>query len=171
MHKTCLTSSLAYRERKKEEIYFACQEFCTLFQIMFNQGYPNNSSIIFNFSLTSITKGTPLAHWANCWPTNLAVLCLRPTWGKVFSTVQTEFHCIQPYIILTWLKNCWKGYKIASHPSNDPLPQKLMPHHIIVYYNWTEYYIRYINLNCKSIYSIFSFYSFEYKIEWKTRFK
>ena len=57
----------------------------------------------------------------NRCPTDLAVLSCSPAWGEIFSTVNgvslhTVFH-YHPSIVLMWLKYCWKGRKIANHPS------------------------------------------------------
>ena len=54
--------------------------------------------------------------WVKHWPTDLAV----PS-SKIFSAINwvplhTAFH-IHSLIVLIWLKYCWKGCKIANHPS------------------------------------------------------
>ena len=58
--------------------------------------------------------GLELAYWSS-GPSSI------PAWRKIFSTVNgaplhTAFH-YRPLIVLIWLKHCWKGHKIASHPS------------------------------------------------------
>ena len=69
--------------------------------------------------------GAPVAQWVKRWPTDTAYWSSGPSSiparGKIFSTVNgalldTAFH-YQPLIVLIWLKHCWKGRKIAIHPS------------------------------------------------------
>ena len=66
-------------------------------------------------------EGVPVAQWVEPWPTDIAV----PVWAlpeaEIFSvikdvTLHTAFHYHLP-IMLIWLKYCWKGCKITSHPS------------------------------------------------------
>ena len=65
--------------------------------------------------------GAPVAQWVKRWATDLAVPGSSPAWGEIFSTINgdplhTAFHNHTP-IVLIWLEYCWKGCKIASHPS------------------------------------------------------
>ena len=74
--------------------------------------------------------GAPVAPWVKRWPTDLAVPISRPTRDDIFSTVNgvplhTAFH-YYPLIVLIWLKYCWKGGKIASHPSSILLHQSIV---------------------------------------------
>ena len=77
-------------------------------------------ALLFNETIT-VASGAPVAQWVKRWPTDLAVPSSIPARGEIFSTVNgvplhTAFHYHLP-IVLIWLKYCWKGRKIASHPS------------------------------------------------------
>ena len=85
------------------------------------------------FSFFHLTKGAPADQWVKRWPSNLAVAGSSPAGGGVLSIVNgvplhTAFHC-HPDIVLIWLKYCWKGRKIASHPSIHP---SIHPFHAIL---------------------------------------
>ena len=66
--------------------------------------------------------GAPVAQWVKCWPTDLAKwIRYLPAGAEIFSIINgaplhTAFY-YQPPIVLIWLKQCWKGHKIASHLS------------------------------------------------------
>ena len=65
--------------------------------------------------------GILVAQWVKWWPTDLEVPGSSPTRGEIFLTINgvplhTAFH-YHPPIVLLWLKYCWKGLKVASHPS------------------------------------------------------
>ena len=76
---------------------------------------------IFEQIFDKLFSGAPVAQWVMCWPTDLAIPSSSPARGEIFSTVNEvsvhiAFH-YHPRIVLIWLKYCWKGRKIASHPS------------------------------------------------------
>ena len=69
----------------------------------------------------SYLLGGLAAQWVKRGPTDPMVQGSCPTRREIFSTLNgvplhTSFHYHLP-IILIWLKHCWKGHKIASHPA------------------------------------------------------
>ena len=79
------------------------------------------SLYVYNRSVANAI-GAPVAQWAKCWPTVLAILSSSPARGEMFSTINgvplhTAFHYNPPTVPI-WLIYCWKGRKIASHPSS-----------------------------------------------------
>ena len=71
--------------------------------------------------LKQLTSTKCWAQWVKRWPADLAVPSSSPARGEIFSTVNgvplhTTCH-YQSLIVLIWLKYCWKGRKVASHPS------------------------------------------------------
>ena len=92
---------------------------------------PDSSGLLIYPSWVLDTLGAPVAQWVKRWPTDLAVPGSILARGEIFPTVNgvslhTAFH-YHPPIVLIWLKHCWKGRKIASHPSIhlDPLEAEI----------------------------------------------
>ena len=78
------------------------------------------------------TTGAPVAQWVKRLPTDLAVPGSSTARGEIFSTINcdpfhTAFH-YHPPVVLIWLKYCWKGRKIESHPSIYCMATKMILH-------------------------------------------
>ena len=116
-NKTCLIWAAVLRGHLSLSItHFVCTS--EVLTSDYSYWFINGSAPSFYSFLSHI--GAPVAQWFKCWPTDMvpSSSCAR---GEIFSTanripLQAAFHYQLP-IVLICLKYCWKGHKIASHPS------------------------------------------------------
>ena len=109
-------------------------------------------------------------HWTmkyrSQWPTSFfSGPCLILTRGEIYSTVNgvplhTAFH-YHPNIVLIWLKYCWKGRKIASHPS---IHTSFLRSSIKSYWLITPRYHVYISINLED--TTQNHWTMKYRSQW-----